>query len=150
MSEELREKAALHERLHDSLVLMANRCSVDMLLWDKHCNVVLEAVAALSANEGMRKSLEWQPIATAPRDGSYVWLWNKHVSNPWEAPQPFRWSTHYSVFGLGGCWTDGLCTMGDVIDFDFWCAVLPAKHSNPYETIGNSKLAPAGEGEAQS
>lgn len=76
---------------------------------------------------------QWQPIKTAPRDGSIVWLWNKHVSHPADAPQRFWWSTHYSVFGLGGCWTDGLCTMGDGIDFDFWCAALPAAFTNPYE-----------------
>lgn len=71
---------------------------------------------------------EWRPIATAPRDGRAVWLWNKHA----DAPQRFTWSTHYSVFGLGGCWTDGLCTMGDVIDFDFWCEQLPADYASPH------------------
>lgn len=74
----------------------------------------------------------WRDIKTAPRDGRYVWLWNKHAEHPADAPQRFRWSTHYSVFGLGGCWTDGLCTMGDGIDFDFWCEALPANFSNPH------------------
>jgi len=76
----------------------------------------------------------WQPIATAPRDGSLVWLWNKHCLDKANAPQQFWWSTNYSVFGLGGCWTDGLCTMGDVIDFDFWCDALPANFMDPYAT----------------
>lgn len=74
----------------------------------------------------------WMPIETAPRDGRWVWLWNKHCANPNDAPQRFKWSTSYSIFGLGGCWTDGLCTMGDGIDFDFWCAALPADFSNPH------------------
>jgi len=77
----------------------------------------------------------WQPIATAPRDRSLVWLWNKHCADKSEAPQRFWWSTHYSVFGLGGCWTDGLCTMGDKIDFDFWCHDLPANFLDPYANI---------------
>lgn len=70
----------------------------------------------------------WQGIKDAPRDGRWVWLWNKHSDEPIR----LRWSTNYSVFGLGGCWTDGLCTMGDGIDFDFWCGALPADYVNPH------------------
>ena len=74
----------------------------------------------------------WQPIESAPRDGRWIWLWNKHCEDKSLAPQAYRWSTHYSVFGLGGCWTDGFATMGDKIDFDFWCEVLPANFADPY------------------
>ena len=73
----------------------------------------------------------WKPINTAPRDGRWVWLWNKHASSGYEA-QRVRWSTHYSVFGLGGCWTDGYgSTMGDGVDFDFWRETLPADFVPP-------------------
>lgn len=75
--------------------------------------------------------MEWQPMGTAPRDGSPVWLWNKHSTEP----IPLWWSDHYSIFGLGGCWTDGFCTMGDGIDFDFWCRALPADYRNPHDAI---------------
>lgn len=55
--------------------------------------------------------------SAAPRDGSNVLLrlhdGGIHIS---------RWSTSYSVFGLGGCWTDGFCTMGDKIDYSHWSA----------------------------
>ena len=74
----------------------------------------------------------WKPIESAPRDGRWVWLWNKNCEDKTLAPQAYRWSTHYSVFGLGGCWTDGLATMGDKIDFDFWCELLPANFVDPY------------------
>lgn len=76
------------------------------------------------------KATEWAPIKTAPRDRTWVWLFNKHN----EEPIRLFWSTNYSVFGLGGCWTDGFCTMGDGIDFDFWCPVLPADYVNPHHT----------------
>jgi hypothetical protein len=72
---------------------------------------------------------KWQPIETAPRkQGDWLWLWNKHA----DGPQPFTWSTSYSVFGLGGCWTEGVSTMGDKIDFDWWWdGPLPANYPNP-------------------
>ncbi|MCB1470917.1 MAG: hypothetical protein KDK08_28000 [Rhizobiaceae bacterium] len=73
----------------------------------------------------------WKPINVAPRDGRWVWLWNKHADRGYEA-QRFRWSTDYSVFGLGGCWTDGYgSTMGDGVDFDFWRETLPADFVPP-------------------
>jgi hypothetical protein len=84
----------------------------------------LLAASPYMAREG------WRPISEAPRDGRWVWLWNKHA-DPELAAQRFRWSTHYSVFGLGGCWTDGLCTMGDGVDFDFWRESLPADFAPP-------------------
>lgn len=87
-----------------------------------------DTVTALSLLLGANvPTSTWQPMASAPRDGRPVWLWNKHSNEPIR----FRWSTHYSVFGLGGCWTDGLCTMGDGVDFDYWCDVLPADYSAP-------------------
>lgn len=73
----------------------------------------------------------WHIVETAPRDSRWVWLWNKHCDNPERAAQRYRWSTHYSVFGLSGCWTDGLSTMGDRIDFDFWRETLPAGYVPP-------------------
>lgn len=75
---------------------------------------------AMLKARGEPLSSEWRPISTAPRDGRWVWLWNKHNNKP----DYFYWSTSYSVFGLGGCWTDGLATMGDKIDFDWWTEVL--------------------------
>jgi hypothetical protein len=44
------------------------------------------------------------------------------------------WSKHYSINGLGGCWTEGFVTMSD-FDFDAW---YPAAPSNP----GTSKVEP--------
>ena len=90
-------------------------------------------IATLAAELSRLSALvAWQDIETAPKDGRYVWLWNKHADHPADAPQRFFWSTHYSVFGLGGCWTNGLATMGDKIDFDFWCEFLPAGFLDPY------------------
>ena len=93
--------------------------------------IVERANAALSQPGAQAVPERWKPINTAPRDGRWVWLWNKHASSGYEA-QRFRWSTHYSVFGLGGCWTDGYgSTMGDGVDFDFWRETLPADFVPP-------------------
>lgn len=63
--------------------------------------------------------MAWLDISTAPRDGRELWLLKKRG----DVALKMRWSTHYSVFGLGGCWTDGLCTMGDGIDFTHWMEI---------------------------
>lgn len=63
--------------------------------------------------------------SAAPRDGTYV-----ELRLPEGNTLTLRWSDHYSIFGLGGCWTDGFCTMGDKIDFTHWrpAPVLDALH----------------------
>lgn len=64
--------------------------------------------------DDVREAVEWHTdFAHAPRDGREVRLWNGRIS------QRLRWSTHYSIHGLGGCWTDGNCTMSD-LDFRSW------------------------------
>ena len=103
------------------------------MLVDEFTKAYNTEIACLRAELSRLSALvAWQDIETAPRDGRYVWLWNKHADHPADAPQRFFWSTHYSVFGLGGCWTNGLATMGDKIDFDFWCEFLPAGFLDPY------------------
>lgn len=58
---------------------------------------------------------EWRDFASAPRDGSYVRL-KMHEGHIHE----MRWSDHYSIHGLGGCWTiGGPVTMSD-FDFIGW------------------------------
>jgi len=69
------------------------------------------------AGEAAIESLWSDDWTKAPRDGSEVLLrlhnGGVHVG---------RWSTSYSVFGLGGCWTDGFSTMGDKIDYSHWAS----------------------------
>lgn len=76
-------------------------------------------VASAKAGEPTAWRLEW---ANAPRDGTWV-----RLRYPSGDETRLVWSTHYSINGLGGCWTDGFCTMSD-LDFTGW---LAAAHQSP-------------------
>ena len=87
----------------------------------------------------MADASDWRPIETAPRDGTEIvaYLGGSSMANIEDPDNRFRvlrWSTHYSIFGLGGCWTDGLCTLGDRIDVTHWMP-LP----EPPETAPNPR-----------
>ncbi len=119
----------------------------------QEAQAVSEAPSPKGVSDGVRAESDiggWKPIATAPRDGSLVWLWNKHAKHAVDSPQRFWWSTHYSVFGLGGCWTDGLATMGDKIDFDYWREELPANFINPYAALSQEPVPATAEERAAS
>ena len=66
-----------------------------------------QLIARLEAAEA---AMQWRPIEEAPKDGTEIMTWVGGVA------QPFvylcRWSDSYSIHGLGGNWTDGLCNMG--------------------------------------
>ncbi len=64
---------------------------------------------------------EWRPIAEAPKDGTEILTWVGGVAEPFK--YICRWSDSYSIHGLGGNWTDGLCNMG--IEVTQWMP-LPA------------------------
>lgn len=102
------------------------------------CEVLAGLEAALALPSALSLPAQgWRDMASAPRDGRWVWLWNKHAE-PGNEAQRFFWSTHYSVFGLGGCWTDHYgSTMGDGIDFDWWRDTLPADYAAPAPAGGD-------------
>jgi len=82
----------------------------------------------------------------APRDGSEVLL-RLHDGGIHRG----HWSTNYSVFGLGGCWTDGFSTMGDKIDYSHWAPGdkldellwLLGKHASTLERRASDKPSEA-------
>jgi len=67
------------------------------------------------------RAMEWRPIAEAPKDGTEILTWVGGVAEPFK--YICRWSDSYSIHGLGGNWTDGLCNMG--IEVTQWMP-LPA------------------------
>ncbi len=81
-----------------------------------------EVVAAdLRAAAQAVREREWRPIAEAPKDGTEILTWVGGVAEPFK--YICRWSDSYSIHGLGGNWTDGLCNMG--IEVTQWMP-LPA------------------------
>lgn len=90
----------------------------------------------------MTPELEIAPLSDAPRDGSDVFL---VMDRPHETPRyvlhALRWSTHYSIHGLGGCWSDGLATMSDL---DYVGFLRPKAEAEPAkDTRDVDKLDPA-------
>lgn len=57
----------------------------------------------------------WRHIKEAPKDGTEIRAFGPRVTE-----SVFKWSDHYSVFGEGGCWTDGFCTLGSGFDLTHW------------------------------
>jgi hypothetical protein len=69
-----------------------------------------------SSGEAPVYRVDWE---NAPRDGSWVLLLSKGDHADYRIEQRLFWSKHYSIHGLGGCWSDGFVTMSD-LDFIGW------------------------------
>ncbi len=72
--------------------------------------------------------VDWEQ---APRDGTWVLLLDKdHHPGQYRTEHRLFWSKHYSIHGLGGCWSDGFVTMSD-LDFVGWRYASPEAGSAP-------------------
>lgn len=104
-------------------------CSAHRHGEDPTCAVCYPAAPLEARLATMQKALEaersiWQtvisPMHLAPRDGTVitaVWIEAEHPKI-----KVVRWSTGYSIHGLGGCWTEGVGQYGDM-HFAGWFAL---------------------------
>lgn len=70
----------------DTLAEMANRCSVDMELWDRHANAVLASIRALQAlAEAERLDAEFQEmLSQADLEGWSEPDAESHLNSAWK------------------------------------------------------------------
>ena len=55
-----------------------------------------EIAALCESHERLRMDLAWQPIDTAPKDGSWVYVWGKTDRKYWKAPKAARYMEYAS------------------------------------------------------
>lgn len=109
----------LRERLHDTLSLIGAYGSVDMRLWDEHCDAVLKSMEALSElshlrseNEGMRKAL-----------ASCQWYWPEDdTSSDACADSPWAIAEDWDV-KPGDVFA---CSRGGVVETRYYAFLPPA------------------------
>lgn len=129
------------ERLDDIL-----RDPLSGLTWDNR----IMAADAIREVLARRKAEAWQPIETAPRDGSDLLVWYDHDADPYQDPENPGKLTSYAAWADGGDFLagKGMCvarwfaqhweSTGDYGEGYYLPAAWFAAENNDYERVVNA------------